>query len=62
MEFWAMALLVEKHHGADGWFYIAQQQDRLLAQGEDAGAKLWAQVGKRFDEVTQTRRHSTKLN
>ena len=47
-----MALWVEKHHGSNGWFYIAQQQDRLLAEGEDEGAKLWALVGERFKEIS----------
>lgn len=35
-ELWGVALWVEKHHGENGWFYIAQQKDRLLAAGEPA--------------------------
>ena len=50
-ELWAMALWVEKHHGADGWFYITQQQDRLIALGEGRGAELWQEVGRRFRQI-----------
>ena len=50
-ELWGMALWVEKQHGEDGWLHIAQQQDRLLATGDTAGAALWRQVGNRFEEL-----------
>ncbi|GGD65109.1 hypothetical protein GRI62_11565 [Erythrobacter arachoides] len=47
-EIWGMALWVEKHHGADGWLYIAQQQDRLLEQGDYDGMALWRKVKDRL--------------
>ncbi|VVS96091.1 DUF6961 family protein [Erythrobacter sp. EC-HK427] len=50
-EILGMALWVEKHHGADGWFHIAQQQDRLLEAGDFAGVALWRKVGCRFEEL-----------
>lgn len=61
-EIWAMALWVEKRHGANGWFYIAQQQDRLLAEGEDEGARLWARVGERFKAITADSAKPVSLN
>ena len=61
-EIWAMALWVEKNLGHEGWFYIAQRQDQLLAQGEDQGAKLWAEVGEKFDQITNERIGSSKVN
>ena len=36
-EIWGIALWVEKTHGANGWFYIAQQQDRLIASADRQG-------------------------
>lgn len=54
-ELWGMALWVEKHHGKNGWFYIAQQQDRLLAEGEFGGVATWRQVGQRFEQLHDTR-------
>jgi len=50
-ELWAIALWVEKTHGADGWLHIAQQQDRLLADGDFEGMKLWRQVADRFEQL-----------
>ena len=51
-ELWAMALWVEKHHGENGWFHIAQQQDRLLEAGDRNGVALWNLVGERFETLT----------
>ncbi|MEZ5748721.1 MAG: hypothetical protein R3D83_02175 [Caenibius sp.] len=53
-ELWAVALWVEKHHGENGWLHIAQQQDRLLAEGDLDGVAMWRKVGERF-EVLQDR-------
>lgn len=50
-ELWGMALWVEKHHGEKGWFYIAQQQDRLLAEGSLDGLAMWRDVGKRYEKL-----------
>ena len=57
-----MALWVEKHHGQEGWFFIAQKQDRLIAEGEDGGARLWAEVGRQFNKITSRPREPMKLN
>jgi len=53
-ELWAIALWVEKTHGVNGGFYIAQQQDRLLADGDLAGVKAWRRIGARFDQLMIT--------
>lgn len=50
-EIWAIALCVEKHHGDDGDFYIAQQMDRLLSEGELDGMAMWQQVAERFGRL-----------
>ena len=51
-EILGMALWVEKHHGENGWLHIAQQQDRLLEEGDYDGMNLWRKVGERFEELT----------
>lgn len=50
-ELWGMALWVERRHGARGWFHIAQEIDRHLAEGDPEGAALWRAVGQRFDRL-----------
>jgi len=50
-EIWGIALWVEKTHGANGWFYIAQQQDRLIEEGDFAGLPLWQSVQERFEAL-----------
>jgi len=50
-EIWGMALWVERRHGECGWFYIAQQQDRLLETGDMTGAALWREVAQRFGQL-----------
>lgn len=54
-EVWGMALWVEKNHGANGWLYIAQEQDRMLAAGDFEGMKLWRAVGERFEQLQPDR-------
>lgn len=61
-ELWAMALWVEKHHGANGWFYIAQKQDHFLAEGDDGGAALWKEVGERFKQIVADTGDEIRLN
>lgn len=51
-EIWGIALWVEKKHGSDGWFYIAQQMDRLLAEADLDGVALWKEVSQRFEKLT----------
>lgn len=50
-EIWAMALWVEKTQGENSWFYISQQKDRLLADGEPLGLGLWTEVEKRLEKL-----------
>lgn len=50
-ELWAVALWVEKHHGENGRLHIAQQQDRLLAEGDLDGVAMWRKVGERFEAL-----------
>lgn len=52
-ELWAVALWVEKHHGDEGDFYIAQQIDRLLEEGDFDGIGRWRQAGERFQSLKQ---------
>lgn len=48
-ELWAMALWIEKTQGENAWFYIAQQKDRLLADGDPLGLGLWNEVERRLE-------------
>lgn len=48
-ELWAMALWIEKSEGENAWFYIAQQKDRLLADGDPLGLELWNEVERRLE-------------
>lgn len=59
---WAIALWVESIHDRDGWFYIAQQQDHLLEQGKDFGAKFWALVGERFNQIERQEQSRSRAN
>lgn len=52
-ELWGMALWVEKHHGENGWLFIAQQQDRLLDEGDLEGMAMWRDVAQRFDQLME---------
>lgn len=52
-ELWGIALWVEKAHGDNGWFHIAQQQDRLLAAGDFGGVAMWRVVGERYDQLRE---------
>jgi hypothetical protein len=52
-EQWAMALWVEKHHGADGPAYIADQIARLATENEPDGVSLWLRVAERYDQLLE---------
>lgn len=58
LEIWGMALWVEKHHGEQGWLFIAQQQDRPLADGDLDGVALWRAVGERFETLQERTSHN----
>jgi hypothetical protein len=51
-EIWGIAIWVEKKHGSEGWFYIAQQMDRLLAVADFDGMTLWKEVSERYEKLT----------
>ena len=57
-ELWGMAFWVERTQGENGWLYIAQEQDRLLALGEFDGVKLWREVQSRFEQLFEMALHS----
>ena len=50
-ELWGVALWVEKTHADVGWLFIAQQQDRLLAEGDLDGLAMWREVSRRYDQL-----------
>ena len=53
-ELWGVALWVEKTHADAGWLFIAQQQDRLLAEGDLDGVAMWREVSKRYEKLNTT--------
>lgn len=50
-----MALWVERTHGDNGWLHIAMEQDRMFAEGELDGFKLWREVGCRWNELQRSK-------
>ncbi|MFL0357595.1 DUF6961 family protein [Erythrobacter sp. GH1-10] len=50
-ELWAMALWVEKHHGADGHRFIQERIEHYEADEEPGGAKLWRAVAERYSQI-----------
>lgn len=52
-ELWSVALWVETH-AETGWLFIAQQQDRLLAEGDLDGVAMWREVSRRYDQLNGT--------
>ena len=52
-ELWSVALWVEKTHADVGWLFIAQQQDRLLAEGDLDGVAMWRKVSKCYEQLSK---------
>ena len=52
-ELWGVALWVEKAHADVGWLFIAQQQDRLLAEGDLDGVAMWRQVSWCYERLSR---------
>lgn len=50
-ELWGVALWVQKTHAEGGWLFIAQQKDRLLAEGDIEGMAMWREVSLRYDQL-----------
>lgn len=51
-ELWALALWVEKHHGADGRRFIAEKVGKFALEGEQGGVDLWREIAIRFDQLS----------
>ena len=51
-ELWGVALWVEKTRAEAGWLFIAQQQDRLLAEGDLDGVAMWRDVSQRHEQLS----------
>ena len=54
-ELWGVAMWVERTHGESGWLYIAQQRDRLLAEGDLDGEAMWRDVSCRYEQLESAR-------
>ena len=52
-EIWGMALWVERVHGENGWFHIATEQDRLLAESDLDGLALWRRVQTYWEQLRE---------
>ena len=50
-ELWGVALWVEQTHADAGWLFIAQQQDRLLVEGDLDGLAMWREVSQRYEQL-----------
>lgn len=46
-----VALWVEETRAEGGWLFIAQQQDRLLADGDFNGMAMWREVSRRYEQL-----------
>lgn len=51
-ELWALALWVEKHHGAKGPCFIAERVGRFALYGDAGGVDLWRAVAQRYSSLT----------
>lgn len=50
-ELWAIALYVEKHHGADGPRFIAEKIGKLALDGDTEGIETWKAVAARYEKL-----------
>lgn len=50
-ELWALALWVEKRHGANGSRFIAGKVGKFALEGEQGGVGLWREVADRFNRL-----------
>lgn len=53
-EIWGLTFWVERIHGDNGWFHIAQQMDRLVEACDWEGVSIWREVGQRWEELQAT--------
>lgn len=47
-----MTLWVERTQGPEARSYIAQQKDRVLAEGDPLGVELWNEVERRMEMLS----------
>lgn len=50
-ELWALALSIEKRHGAEGPRVIAEKIGAFAASGEDGAVELWRAVADRYEKL-----------
>lgn len=50
-ELWAIALYVEKHHGADGPRFIAEKIGKLALDGDTEGIETLKAVATRYEKL-----------
>ena len=51
-ELWACALAVERQHGADAPWHIAERIGALALQGDSEGAAAWKAIANRFSAIS----------
>ncbi len=50
-ELWALALSIERKHGAYGPRVIAETIGRYALEGEEGAVDLWKQVAERYERL-----------
>lgn len=50
-ELWALALSIERQHGADGPRVIAEKIGAFALAGESGAVELWQDVARRYDKL-----------
>lgn len=50
-DLWEIALRIEREHGDDGPFYIAEKIGAAAFAGEPAAVDLWKAVAVRYDQL-----------
>jgi hypothetical protein len=53
-ELWALALSIERKHGADGPRVIAERIDTFALSGESEAVHLWREVARRYERLGST--------
>lgn len=48
-ELWALALSIEREHGADGPRIIAEKIGAFALAGEAGAVELWSEVARRYE-------------
>ena len=53
-ELWAMALWIEKRHGADAGVYIAEKVGQAVLEADPVGVELWKGIASRYDQLMRS--------